>query len=149
YSFSQTDLAGNISDKSAAFEFTVEAADPETLLADTTGVNEELTSAASQLVALELLLNDSAQTEINAVEEQEFDIHSLLSRDDEISFNQTEIDLVSLNLDKVMMDDSAAERALAEKSSEPMAGLQSVQMADLTHVRMDLDELQHPSWAFV
>src|SRR5690606_3518551 len=110
YSFSQTDLAGNISDKSAAFEFTVEAADPETLLADTTGVNEELTSAASQLVALELLLNDSAQTEINAVEEQEFDIHSLLSRDDEISFNQTEIDLESLNLDKVVMDDSAAER---------------------------------------
>ncbi|MCO8044034.1 Ig-like domain-containing protein [Acinetobacter bohemicus] len=149
YSFSQTDLAGNISDKSAAFEFTVEAADPETLLADTTGVNEELTSAASQLVALELLLNDSAQTEINAVEEQEFDIHSLLSRDDEISFNQTEIDLESLNLDKVVMDDSAAERALAEKSTEPMAVLQSVQMADLTHVRMDLDELQHPSWAFV
>nr|WP_267314038.1 Ig-like domain-containing protein [Acinetobacter sp. 10FS3-1] len=149
YSFSQTDSAGNISNKSAAFEFTVEAADPETLLADTTGVNEELTSAASQLVALELLLNDSAQTEINAVKEQEFDIHSLLSRDDEIAFNHTEIDLESLNLDKGVMDDSAAEGALAGKSTEPMAVLQSVQMADLTHVRMDLDELQHPSLAFV
>ena len=149
YSFSQTDLAGNISDKSAAFEFTVEAADPETLLADTTGVNEELTSAASQLVALELLLNDSAQTEINAVEEQEFDIHALLSRDDVISFNHTEIDLKSLNLDKGVMDDSAAEGALAGKSTEPMAVSQSVQMADLTHVRIDLDELQHPSLAFV
>ena len=135
YAFSQTDSAGNPSAKSGTFEFTVDVAETDVDLVQ----NDVVSTQFMQLS--ELLIIASSQPEQTMVEEVKLNIQSLLN---ENVVNHAEIDLGSLNIDALLIEELA--KPSVEFSSSQM--IEQVQALDsvYSNIRLDLDELQHQSY---